>query len=58
MRKYYCDKCGKELTNSELKFSLDMIGKELCSVHAHENISRYRNHIWSWKFDDSKGFQV
>ena len=36
MKKYYCDKCGKELSDEELQFSLEMTGKELCSEHARE----------------------
>ena len=36
MKKYFCDKCGKELDAEELRFSLEMTGKELCSEHARE----------------------
>lgn len=34
MVKYFCDKCGKELTAEDVRYSLDMIGKELCGEHA------------------------
>jgi hypothetical protein len=36
MNKHFCDECGKELTDAELQFSLEMTGKELCSKHIDE----------------------
>ena len=34
MVKHFCDVCGKELTDAdEVRFSLDMYGKELCRKH-------------------------
>jgi hypothetical protein len=58
MRKYYCDKCGKELTARELHFSLDMIGKELCSKHAQELIDITKNVKYVKKFEHFNSYDL
>jgi hypothetical protein len=57
MRKYFCDKCGKELTAEELRFSLEMTGKELCSkdVPVGVRITKWSTEDWNRLFPDKKG---
>jgi hypothetical protein len=43
MIKYFCDECKKELSIEEVQFSLDVIGKELCGIHAKEYIEMCQN---------------
>jgi hypothetical protein len=38
MIKHFCDECETELSAEELRFSLDMTGKELCDEHVKEYI--------------------
>jgi hypothetical protein len=45
MIKHFCDECNKELTAEEVRFSLDMLGKELCQEHAAKKIKDH-NYIW------------
>jgi hypothetical protein len=50
MKKYFCDECGKELTTREVMFSLELTGKELCSIHTHKITKR--KYKWT-----NKGYQ-
>lgn len=38
MVKHFCDECGKELTPKEVRYCMEMIGKDLCAKHAAEVI--------------------
>lgn len=49
MWKAFCDECKAELTNEEVRYSLDMTGKLLCSRHAGEYVERSKD--VSWKYE-------
>ena len=49
MTRHYCDKCKREITAREARFSLEMIGKELCSKHTREYLEKHGNNIWKYE---------
>ena len=57
MIKYFCDKCGVELSAEEVRYSLDMIGKALCFKHAHEYTDKKTNWKYEKKWDEDKPYK-
>lgn len=50
MVKHFCNRCKKELTSDEIRFCMEMIGKDLCHEHANEYLSALPKG-WTMKFE-------
>jgi hypothetical protein len=60
MIKYFCDKCGTELSSSDpISFMLDMIGKVFCWKHLKEynEYKEGRTRYWN-KYDDGSNKRI